>query len=210
MQKSTIRFSLISILSLLLFSCKSYQITDAVKKENTITVFKNPYFSNPETDYVYKANIEIYGNKLGGIFIAKKINDSIHRVVFTTEFGNKLLDFELSEHNFKVNYILDDLNRKIIINTLRDDFKLLLKANHTVSEVFENERFVIYKSIDNKRFNYFFEDKKKNKLIKLVNTSKTKEKVTFEFSSENSIFAENIKISHQNIKLKIELNQIIN
>ena len=65
MQKSTIRFSIISILSLLLFSCKSYQIQDVVKKENSVKKFKNPYFSNPETDYVYKANIEIYGNKLG-------------------------------------------------------------------------------------------------------------------------------------------------
>ncbi|WP_300565716.1 hypothetical protein [Flavobacterium sp.] len=210
MQKLTIRFSIISIVTLLLFSCKSYQIQDAVKKEKTITEFKNPYFSNQATDYVYKANIEIYGNKLGGIFIAKKINDTLHRVVFTTEFGNKLLDFEMSENNFKVNYILDDLNRKIIINTLKDDFRLLLKANHQIDAVFEKEPFVIYKSIDNKRFNYFFESKKENKLMKLVNTSKTKEKVTFEFSSKNGIFAENIKITHQNIKLKIELFQIIN
>ena len=131
-------------------------------------------------------------------------------MVFTTEFGNKLLDFELSKNSFKVNYILDDLNRKIIINTLKDDFRLLLKDNHQIDEVFENDQFVIYKSIDNKRFNYFFESKKDKNLVKLVNTSKTKEKVTFEFSSKNSIFAENIKITHQNIKLKIELNQIIN
>lgn len=210
MLKLTNRLLLISLVSVFFFSCKSYQVSNALKKENTVREFKNPYFSNPETDYVYKANIEVYGNKLGGIFVAKRINDSIHRVVFTTEFGNKLLDFELSEKDFKVNYILDDLNRKMIVNTLRDDFRLLLKVNHEIKETFETENFEIYKSETKNRFNYFFTDKRNHQLIKLINTSKSKEKVIFEFESKNSIFAEIIKISHQNIQLKITLNQISN
>ena len=141
MLKLTNRLLLISLISVFFFSCKSYEVSNALRKENAVREFKNPYFSNPETDYVYKANIEVYGNKLGGIFVAKRINDSIHRVVFTTEFGNKLLDFELSEKDFKVNYILDDLNRKMIVNTLRDDFRLLLKVNHEIKETFETENF---------------------------------------------------------------------
>lgn len=210
MRKLTTRLLLISLLSILLFSCKSYKIEGVTKKEGKETVFKNYYFSNPETDYVYKAHIEIYGNPLGGIFVAKKINDTTHRVVFTTEFGNTLFDFELSDNSFKVNYIVEDLDRKIIINTLKEDFRLLLKTNHEVQEVFENEAYIIYKSKDNKRYNYLFESKKHSKLIKLLHTSKTKEKVTFEFNSKSNTFAESVKITHQNIKLKIELNQIIN
>lgn len=210
MQKLTTRFLLISICSLLFFSCKSYQITNAVRKENTIKEYKNSYFSNPATDYVYKAHIEVYGNKMGGIFIAKRINDSVHRVVFTTDFGNKLLDFELSETEFKVNYIQEDLDRKIIVNTLRDDFRLLLKVNHQVGEVFENQEAIIYLAKEGNRYNYFFESKTEKKLTKLVHTSNTKEKVIFEFVSKNSTFAENITIQHKNIKLKIELNQISN
>jgi len=210
MQKLTTRFLVISFFAVLLFSCKPYEIKGLTKKESRETIYKNHYFSNPETDYVYKAHIEVYGNQLSGIFIAKQMNDTLHRVVFTTDFGNKLLDFELSENDFKVNYIQEDLDRKIVMNTLKEDFRLLLKVNHNVQEVSENEEYVIYKSKDHKRFNYFFESKKDKNLAKLLHTSKTKEKVTFEFSSKNSIFAENIKITHQNIKLKIELNQIIN
>jgi len=210
MRKSTIRLLLISFFPIFFFSCKSYEIKDTVRKENGAKEYKNPYFSNPETDYVYKAHIEVYGNNLGGIFIAKRMNDSIHRVVFTTEFGNKLLDFELSENHFKINYILEELNRKIIINTLRDDFRLLLKVNHPVEEVLESQDVLIYKTKDGKQFNYFFESRKDNKLLKLVNASKTKEKVIFEFESKNSSFADHIRISHKHIKLKIELNQINN
>lgn len=210
MRKLTTRLLLISFVSVFLFSCKTYQIEGITKKESPETVFKNHYFSNPETDYVYKAHIEIYGNPLGGIFVAKKISDTTHRVVFTTEFGNTLFDFELSDNSFKVNYIVEDLDRKIIINTLKEDFRLLLKINHKVQEVFENEDYIVYKSKDNKRYNYLFESKKDRKIIKLLHTSKTKEKVTFEFGSKSNTFAENVTITHQNIKLKIELNQIIN
>ena len=94
MQKWMMRLLLISLLCAGLFSCKSYQPENAVRKETTRSEFQNLYFADPETDYVYKAHIEVYGHKSGGIFVAKRINDSVHRVVFTTDFGNKLLDFE--------------------------------------------------------------------------------------------------------------------
>ena len=91
-----IRYLLISALFCLFVSCKSYQIKDAVSVDNSSQFVQNQYFSDVSLDYVYKTHIEIYGNKMGGIFIAKRINDSIHRMVLTTDFGNKLLDFEIS------------------------------------------------------------------------------------------------------------------
>ncbi|MDR6966079.1 hypothetical protein J2X31_000072 [Flavobacterium arsenatis] len=205
-----IRFLQISLLSFFLVSCKSYQVENAVAKELFVKEYKNLYFSDSKTDYVYKATIEVYGNQLSGIFIAKRISDITHRVVFTTDFGNTLLDFELSENDFKVNYIQEDLNRKIIINTLRDDFRLLLKENHTVQEIFENDENIIYKSADKKGFNYFFESKVDKKLTKIINASKSKEKIILGFESKSTIFAQSITIQHKNIKLKITLNQITN
>ena len=205
-----IRLLLISAIFFQLVSCKPYQVQDAVDKQTSIKEFKNPYFDNPEIDYVYKAQIEVYGNKIGGIFVAKKISDSIHRVVFTTEFGNKLMDFELSDNEFKINYVIEQLDKKIVLNTLEEDFRLLLKLNHQINQAYEDSLSNVYKSNNNKRFVYFFVNKIDNKLVKLVSTSKYKEKVVFEFESKNTTFAEIIKINHKNIKLKIELNQIIN
>ncbi|GAA4775376.1 MULTISPECIES: hypothetical protein [Flavobacterium] len=205
-----IRLLLISALLFQLVSCKPYQVQNSVVKQTSIKEFKNPYFDNPEIDYVYKAQIEVYGNKLGGIFVAKKISDSVHRVVFTTEFGNKLMDFELSDNEFKVNYIIEQLDKKIILNTLKEDFRLLLKVHHQINQSFENDLFNVYKSNNDKRFIYFFINRNDNKLIKLISASKYKEKVVFEFESKNTTFAEMIRINHKNIKLKIELNQIIN
>jgi hypothetical protein len=195
------------ILVLVLSSCSTNNV---VKDYKTIPLEKTflevPYFSNSAMDYVYKANITVYGNELTGIFIAKKINDTTHRVVFTTEFGNKLMDFEISETDFKVNFILEELDRKILINTLMTDFRLLLRNHYVISEQFENTGNSVYLALDKNKMNYLFFSRPMNKLSKIVHASKRKEIINLFYTSENDIFAERIIIQHQNIKLKIELN----
>jgi hypothetical protein len=210
MQKSTILYLIISgFLLLILSSCSSL---DIVKGYNSATlettVFEVPYFSNPEMDYVYKANITIYGNELSGIFIAKKINDTTHRIVFTTEFGTKLLDFEISETDFKVNSIVEELNRKIVVNTLKTDFRLLLRRNYRITQQYDNPESKVFLAKDTKTNNYLFISKVDNKLNKIVNASKRKERINFFFTSENNIFATKVVIQHHDIKLRIELNYL--
>lgn len=208
MQKSTILYSIISsFLLLILCSCSSL---DVVKEYKPVavekTTFEVPYFANPKMDYVYKANISVYGKELSGIFIAKKINDTTHRVVFTTEFGNKLLDFEISETDFKTNSIVEELDRKILINTLVADFRLLLRSNYKIKNQLENPENTLCLSEDNKRWNYLFVSKTNNGLHKIVHASKRKEKINLFFTSENNIFASKVVIQHSNLPLKIELN----
>lgn len=210
MQKSTIPYSTISVFFvLILSSCSSLNV---VKGYNPValekTVFEVPYFSNPEMDYVYKANITVYGNELSGIFIAKKINDATHRVVFTTEFGNKLLDFEISEKDFKVNSIVDELDRKILINTLKTDFRLLLKNSYAIKQQYENPENKVFLTGDDITNNYLFISKADMRLNKIVNATKRKERISLFFTSENNIFATKIIMQHYNIKLRIELNYL--
>lgn len=204
------RFLISSGLFLLFVSCKTYEIPNATKIESSQKKVQNLYFSDSEKDYVYKASIDVYGKQLGGIFVAKKINDSIHRAVLTTDFGNTLLDFEVSENSFKVIYCVDELNKKIVLNTLKDDFRLVFRQNYFVEEAFENQSHTIYKVKDGKRFNYLSENKSDQMLTQLIHTTKTKEKVVIRFEGKNTTFAKKINIEHKNIKLNIELNQITN
>lgn len=164
------------------------------------------YFTDTGADYVYKAAIEVYGNNLGGIVIIKKTGIDSHRIAFTTEFGNKLFDFTFKGDEFTVNYILEDLDRGIIKNTLRDDFRLLLKSKYDIDSVYENPETKVYKSKDGKRDNYLFTDKKSGRLNKLVNATKAKEKVEITYSNTANALAKNIIIAHKSIKLRIELN----
>ncbi|RDI06750.1 hypothetical protein [Flavobacterium sp. AG291] len=206
MRRFLILFLLIS--SCLLTSCAVQTVKGLEEKTPQATTYTTTYFSNPETDYVYKAHISVYGKDFGGIFIAKKINDTLYRAAFTTEFGNKLFDFEITDNSFKVNYILEELDKGIIVNTLKRDFTLLLKANHNISGQYENENNIVYKSGDRGRYNYLFTDKASGRLFKIVNATKSKEKIVIKFSEENNILAKKIVIDHKNIRLKISLNYI--
>jgi len=211
MQKSTIRLLPINFfLVILLVSCGMNPVTKLEKVPVTKTTFEAPYFSDSKIDYVYKTHISVYGNNLSGIFVIKKIDENWHRVVFTTEFGNKLLDFEISETDFKINSIVEELNRKILINTLKEDFRLLLKKKFAIQNQFATVSEAIYESANGKYYDYLFVSKSGQKLQKITHSTKRKEKFSIHFQSENNIFAEHIAIEHQNIKLKIELNYLKN
>lgn len=209
MHRFRILYSIISIGLALAFSgCAVKTVKGFEKKPVTETTYMATYFADPSTDYIYKAHISVYGNDFGGIFIAKRIDDVSHRVAFTTEFGNKLFDFTITDTDFKVNYILEELDRKIILNTLKKDFMLLLKKKHEVTGVYENSGYTVYTSKSGKRDNYLFTDKTTGLLKQIVNATKSKEKVIITFEPKNKILAEKIIINHKNIKLNIELNHL--
>ena len=179
---------------------KNLIVIDASKIE-----VENPYFSNTNTDYVYKAKIDIYGKNFGGILIIKKTEDNSHRVVFMTEFGNKLFDFLFENDRVIKNFIIEELDKKFIVNTLQNDFKLLVSQKNKVASQYDSGQEDIYKTIDDKQFNFYFINKKSSILDKIVSTSKTKEKVEVLFSNIESEIANTILIHHKNIKLNIAL-----
>ncbi|TYA52330.1 hypothetical protein [Formosa maritima] len=200
------RFLLISIYFILV-SCGSYP-----KNQNFHLVSSasknivNPYFSDESIDYVYKTSIDIYNNSFGGLLIIKKVDKQEHRIAFTTEMGNKLFDFSFNGDSFKVNYILDELNKKILINMLNKDFKVLITENLHVSNSFTEDNNRIFEStINNKKYYYYFN---KNQLTQVVRANNGKEKVAFLFLEISDNIAEQISIKHNNIKLEINLKSI--
>lgn len=201
MRKLTIPLLVTSLL--LVFGCAS-------KPKNApaeiVTAF-NRYFSDAKTDYTYRTKITVYGHELKGILIAKKINDSVHRVVLTTDFGNTLIDFEVGQNSFKKNNVVDDLDRKIVVNTLRDDFRLLFREKFPSSEAGQSvsDKVTTFESLDGR--NLYRLSFAANKLISISKGSRKKEQVSVGFISENNIFADKIEIEHRDMKLKIEMSR---
>lgn len=196
------------IISLCLFwvGCASYSKKQGLKEITTSQeVLSNSYFSDHEKDYVYKANIDVYDTSFSGLLIIKKIDCNNHRIAFTTEMGNKLFDFSFTEDAFKINYILDELNKKILVNVLKKDFKVLITENLNVLNTFkESENTVFETEITNHRHFAF----KNDNLYKIVRVGGTKEKVIFMYSEISNNIADQIEITHNNIKLKIILKSI--
>lgn len=203
-----IRFLAISILLVLLSTSCALRTTQGLRQ---IPLVKNevsiPYFANPELDYVYKAKIEVYKRNFGGIVIIKKTSPQSHRIVMTTEFGSKLLDFEYNGDTFTQNFIIEDLDRRFILNVLKEDFKLLLIKNAPVLANYESPTNQVYKTQNGKRFDFYFFGKSSEKLERIVNTTNSKEKVEVDFRSSDGQIAEKIVIKHNNIKLRIDLEK---
>ena len=166
----------------------------------------NPYFSDSSKDYIYKASIDAFSNHFGGILVIKKIDEKEHRVVFTTEMGSTIFDFSFMGDDFKVNRIIKQLDKQLLINILKKDFGALIKENLSPEETYESENEEIKKvQLDKKSYFYTF---KNSRLESISRVGNQKAKVVFEFSKINDDLANQIKIIHKNIKLKIELTAI--
>jgi hypothetical protein len=190
---------------LLVFSCASYPIKNNFQNVDDLTDIQNPYFSDPNQDYIYKAKIDVYDNTFGGIFIIKKIGEKHHRLAFTTEMGNKIFDFSFNKDDFKVNYILKDLDKKIIINILKRDFKILISEKFQTQKTFVLNGEIIKKTEIDKKLYYYFETPELSQILRVKNG---KEKVRFLFKEINGHIAQRIQILHSNIKLNINLKAI--
>ncbi|WP_299254174.1 hypothetical protein [uncultured Aquimarina sp.] len=202
------RYLLISILIVSVFGCKVVTVDNFVESEVEINdIVQNPYFSNLDIDYVYKADIEVYGNEFSGILILKKVTPQKHRIVFTSQFGSTFFDIEFEKDGYKINSIVEQLDRKIILNTLIRDFSLLIKETGTVEEKYYDDSYNVLKNEIDKRYNYYFYNQSDLRLYKIVHTTKRKEKFMILFKDiSKSLIAKNIRIDHKNIKLNIELN----
>jgi len=199
------RYLLSSLVLLLFVSCVSYPKKKGFTA-NQGTSIENPYFSDTSKDYVYKANIDAFGNSFSGIFIAKKLGQNHHRIAFTTEMGNKIFDFTFIEEEFKINHVLKEMDKQLLINVLKNDLQVLVKEHPSVEKTFQKNSDTIYQTrIGKKKYYHFLS---KEKLDKVVRVGNGKEKVAFTFSEINDNIAEHIQILHTNIKLKIELKSI--
>lgn len=200
------RFLLNSTL-LFLVACGSYPKKQNFEKVNSEKVeIRNPYFSDSSKDYVYKADIKVFKNSFSGIFIVKKLGEEHHRIALTTEMGNKLFDFEFQAKKLKINQILPEMDKKVLINVLKRDFFALIEENPTLLNSFsKNNSTLVESELLSKKHYYLFEHEK---LKKIVRVGGGKEKTTFLFSKINDDLANNIQIKHQNVKLEINLKRL--
>lgn len=201
------RYFLISCLALLT-ACSSYPKKNDFIKTKTVSLNTiNPYFSDMEQDYVYKAKIAFANRTFGGLFVVKKLGKDQHRVVFTTEMGNKLLDFSFEGNTFKVNYILEEMNKKILINLLRKDFYVLIKERPTVLHQYIKKDGAVLLETKTDKDTYFYAQQNHN-LKKIIRTRNGREKTVYDFSGIGEHLASEINITHTNIKLNINLKSI--
>lgn len=191
-----------SFLLIFLISCGTYSKNFQVS-ESKIESFTPEFLMNSPKEKSFRMSIDAYGNNFSGIVVSKKINPNHYRFAFLNEFGAKMLDFELGNQEMKIHSVMEQLDRKIILNLLKKDFNLLFNENNKITQTFDSEEFKILQSEINSQTVYYF--LKNDSLQKMVLVSGKKEKICLEYMYKNTAFPD-VEISHGNVKIKIYLH----
>ncbi|NQU34362.1 MAG: hypothetical protein HQ521_14115 [Bacteroidetes bacterium] len=147
------------ISSLIIISSCSIRGYEPISNSETNKTLAPYVFGDEFKKAVYKTNINIYSNNLTGITLIKKI-DSAYRVVSMSELGIKYMDIEFPfdrQKSAKVHYIMESLNRKMLVNMFIKDFSLLFyppEISH--SHIMVNENNPDNLLIENKNLVYIF------------------------------------------------------
>lgn len=197
-----IRVLLISFLGLFACACQSYYGYDLTKRDfvKADTVVANTFFSKVGDEHIFRAEIKAFGREIKGLCVIKKINDSLHRVVLTSDFGNTLFDFSIYEDRYEHNFVMPDLDRKIIVNTLGKDFLYFLKNSYRTTQKASVKNKAVYESIHKGKRILLVVDKHTSKVEEVVWSSTVKPKVLFKYDINQT---GHFSIQHKNFPLEI-------
>ncbi|PIP54223.1 MAG: hypothetical protein COX07_06480 [Bacteroidetes bacterium CG23_combo_of_CG06-09_8_20_14_all_32_9] len=195
---------LISLLVFILNSCTLFLFNfhNNLHKETLPVKNINSYFSNSDSSYLYQAEIWFMKNYYSGLMVIKPQNDSLTRVVFITETGIKIFDFEirnplLFKKFYKINYIIEPMSRRIICNTLANDIGLLCQnGNVKFIDAFNDDDKTIFRIHNRcKRYLYVYNQNDYGYNIIHVNSIFSR-KAEVIFYGINNFAPDSIKIQH--------------
>jgi hypothetical protein len=106
-----------------------------------------------------------------------------------------------------VNYILEEINKKLVVNLLKQDFFVLIQETpHLLQQYSKLGDTTLLEAKINK--NTYFYVNHANRLNRVIRTKNGNEKSVYVFSKAEDNVANEITISHKNIKLSIHLKSI--
>ncbi len=156
----------------------------------------------------YQARVDVLNKHLSGLLLIKEMPGDVMRVVFTNELGNTFFDFEFNDQGeFKVIHIIDQLNKKAVVNTLQKDFELLLGIpfRNKDFEVWRDADSMYYGVMQNGERAYCVTDLNCTVLHHLELGSKRKKKLTIEIRGSNLRLPDSIELQHHTFDMHITL-----
>ncbi len=88
------------------------------------TQVTNPFLNYPT--HLFTSKLTYQDNTFNGYLGVKYTDENNFRISFNSTMGNTLMDLEWKDGEFIKHYLPEQLNRKIIINKLQDDFEMML------------------------------------------------------------------------------------
>ena len=147
---------------------------------------------------------------LSGLLLFKELETGT-RVVFQNEMGLTFFDFAWDkDDSFKVNQVIEQLDKPAVIKTLQKDMALLLmksldKANETH---FQQGEDILHRFSLDKGFVYYIEKSARLMRVENVGDHKKVITITLEGKEKPKIMPEKVVFKHHKANFTIQLNKI--
>lgn len=157
----------------------------------------------------YKATIDVLKNHLSGLLIVKQTDSLTRHIVFVTELGMKMFDFEAKANEINAVYVFDPLNKPKLVASLKRNFNNMLLLNAYGNTAMKCNDGVF--SIKKDKHKWFYTTLTQNKEVILQETfykRKRESKIEYVYDSNNKTYS-SIKCKQYGIiKFYFELNAI--
>src|SRR5581483_5695324 len=123
------RYRIISLLlsSLIFSSCAYHKLASYRKQTEVVIAASNLQPVIPLAGAVkYKASIDVLNKHFTGLIVLKQTDADTKHLVFVTELGMRMFDFEMKGDSMKPVFVFDALNKPKLVSALVRNFQAIL------------------------------------------------------------------------------------
>lgn len=169
-------------------------------------------FYGHEKAQVFDTGIRFRDYYVSGLLVVKAEENERYRIVMTSKLGSKIFDFNLGKEHFVVNFCIDQLDRKLVLNILKKDLRLLtnsyLQPENVTAFTDTLADNTVYRIKTKKGYRHFKYDNSSGHLMKIERGSKRKAKTVVDIGSYQNDLPDKIELRHLQIKLELMLKRL--
>ena len=201
--------------SLLIFVCVSCRISK----------YKHPFESNRvainEAIFIpilkgneavkFKTTLDVLKNHLSGILIVKRTDSASIHLIYVTELGMKLFDFEWKEKKMIAKYVFEPLNKPSLIKALETNLKniFLLDIYDSTILRLQNKQLKTYYESESFKHRYVLIDSVMGLSTQAVFKGNCKASlINYTYNNYTTSYSQIKCIQYGLVKIHIELNEI--
>ena len=207
------QISCLIFVSLFLASCSKPYKNLVLQEQNKMSASFEPKFETELFRCVVDGKFVFKKFHLTGLLYFKNFSDTAVRIVFQNEMGLTYFDFGWdSKDSFQVNYIIEQMDKPALIQTLKKDFELLLFKNKNPNDYSlftDKDKNSVYRYAMPKGFAFYILDKNK-RLAFIENADEKRKVIQIKLDPPTPVgeFANQIIIQHLRANFTITLKKL--
>jgi hypothetical protein len=186
-------------------------LESAGTKKNISKQALYPVFGAEDSVRVFNMQIDYKKRNFTGLLIVKPEGDGFFRAVFTTLFGMTVFDFSFNETEFNINRCMEQMEKKIVLNLLKKDFRTLFVYHVPPffdAKVYQGKEAITGYKIKTKDGKGYFLTNTAGKQLQKIEMPGCITLLRLDYQNYDNAFPGRIRMSHPKIKLNMQLDRI--